>query len=320
MMTSDAVLLVDLRRYERGDQTTRAAVVDAVMRSLASGFVYVSHDLSEGLIDDAYGMLQRFFACDGVTKQSFVAPGSFGQTGYTGLLVETAATSDVADWKEMLNWSSDIANDHPLRRRYPHRYMTQVLPESAVPGISDLLNRFHVALFDVQRRFLRIIAEGLRCDPYLFDAMLTHGPTLSRAIHYPSMQQAPDAQHVWAGAHADINLITALPRATAPGLQLQTATGWEDVVAPPHTAIINSGMMLEHLTNGLIPAGVHRVVSESGNVGERHSVVQFCHPTPWTVLAPLASCITDERPQRYAAISAADRLDDVLWQINLTDG
>jgi isopenicillin N synthase-like dioxygenase len=317
---TDSVLLVDLPRYERGDRLTRGATVEAVMRSLVSGFVYVAHDLSEGLIDDAYGMLQRFFACDLPTKQRFVAPGSFGQTGYTGLLVETAATSDVPDWKEMLNWSSSIAADHPLRTRYPHRYMEQVVPESAVPGITAVLNRFHVELFDVQRRFLRIIAEGLKCDAHLFDAMLTHGPTLSRAIHYPSMQQAPDAQHVWAGAHADINLITALPRATAPGLQLQTADGWQDVIAPAQTAIINTGIMLEQLTNGLVAAGIHRVVSEAGNVGDRHSVVQFCHPTPWTILSPLASCVTPENPQRFAAMSAADRLDEVLWQINLTDG
>jgi hypothetical protein len=33
------------------------------------------------------------------------------------------------------------------------------------------------------------------------------------------MGEMPDDGHVWAGAHGDINLITALPRATAPGLR-----------------------------------------------------------------------------------------------------
>ena len=31
------------------------------MRSLATGFVYVAHDLAEGLIDEAYGQLEAFF-------------------------------------------------------------------------------------------------------------------------------------------------------------------------------------------------------------------------------------------------------------------
>ena len=127
------------------------------------------------------------------------------------------------------------------------------------------------------------------------------------------MAEAPDAGHVWAGEHADINLITALPRATAPGLQVKTDDGWVDAVAPEGKVIINTGMMLEVLSNGVIPPGVHRVVASPGYEGERYSVVQFCHPTPWT------SCCTADTPQRYGAIEAGDKLDEVLYEINLVE-
>jgi isopenicillin N synthase-like dioxygenase len=313
------ILDVDLIHYERGDLIERAAVVDGVRKSLGNGFVYVAHDLSEGLIDDAYGMLEQFFSLAPEVKQSFVAPGSFGQTGYTGLLVETAASAEVPDWKEMLNWGRTVPEGHPLRRKYPHRYMDQVLPESAVPGITKVLEEFHDRLFDVQRRFLRIVAEALGADESMFEGMLGDGPTLSRAIHYPSMADAPGGEHVWAGDHGDINLITALPRATARGLQLKTHDGWQDVVAPEGQAVINSGMMLEQLSNGLIPTGLHRVVADASQPGDRYSVVQFCHPTPWTVLAPLASCCTEDTPQRFGAIEAGNKLDEVLYQINLAE-
>jgi isopenicillin N synthase-like dioxygenase len=253
------------------------------------------------------------------TKAEFVVPGSHGQTGYTGLLVETAASADVPDWKEMVNWGRTVPAGHPLRRKYPHRYMDQVLPESAVPGITDVLGTFHDRLFDLQRRFLRIIAVGIGCHEAFFERMLVDGPTLSRAIRYPAMEEAPGSQHVWAGGHGDINLITALPRATARGLQVETADGWVDAVAPAGRAIINTGMMLEQLTNGVIPTGIHRVVAEEGQVGERYSVVQFCHPTPWTILAPVATCVGPEHPQRFEAIEAGDRLDQVLYDINLVE-
>jgi isopenicillin N synthase-like dioxygenase len=249
------ILDVDLLAFERGDRAARAAVVDGVRRSLVTGFVYTSHDLSEALLDDAYGMLAAFFECPAEEKATYVAAGSHGQTGYTGLLVETAATSDHADWKEMLNWGRDIPAGHPLRRRYPHRYMDQVLPEAAVPGISAVLNAFHDRTFDLQRRFLRVIALGIGCAEDFFDRMLTSGPTLTRAIHYPAMQASPGADHVWAAEHGDINLITALPRATARGLQVQTADGWIDAVPPEGKVVINTGMMLEQLTNGVIPTG-----------------------------------------------------------------
>ena len=59
---------------------------------------------------------------------------------------------------------------------------------------------------------------------------------------------------------------------------------WVDAVPPAGQVIINTGMMLERLTNGVIPTGIHRVVAAPGYTGERYSVVQFCHPTPWTLL------------------------------------
>ena len=37
----------------------------------------------------------------------------------------------------MLNWASPIAAGHPLRRKFPVAYPKQVLPEPAVPGITD---------------------------------------------------------------------------------------------------------------------------------------------------------------------------------------
>ena len=58
---SDQILDVDLLAFERGDAAARRAVVDGVMRSLRTGFVYTSHDLSESLLDEAYGMLREFF-------------------------------------------------------------------------------------------------------------------------------------------------------------------------------------------------------------------------------------------------------------------
>ncbi|MGE3621377.1 MAG: isopenicillin N synthase family dioxygenase [Acidimicrobiia bacterium] len=313
------ILDVDLLAFERGDARARRAVVDGVRRSLATGFVYTSHDLPEEVIDQAYAALEAFFGLPVEEKQRYVAAGSHGQTGYTGLLVETAAGSEVPDWKEMLNWGDEVPAGHPLRRRYPHRYMDQVLPEASVPGITEVLMLFHRRIFDLQRRFLRVIALGLGAHEELFDGMLRDGSTLTRAIRYPAMAEAPGEGHVWAGEHGDINLVTALPRATAPGLQVRTEDGWIDAVAPEGRVIVNTGMMLEQLSNGVIPTGIHRVVADSGQPGERYSVVQFCHPTPWTILAPLPSCCGPDNPQRFGAIEAGDRLDEVLYQINLVE-
>ncbi|MFY8149893.1 MAG: isopenicillin N synthase family dioxygenase [Prochlorococcaceae cyanobacterium] len=313
------ILEVDLLRFERGDAAARRAVVDGVRRSLATGFVYSTSDLSDALLDTAYGMLERFFSLAPAEKERFRAPGSHGQTGYTGLLVETAAGSAQPDWKEMLNWGTPPPPAHPLRRRYPHLYPDPVLPEAVVPGITVVLQHFHRDLADLQRRFLRVIALAIGCGESFFEEIVQDAPTLSRALRYPPMAEAPGAGVVWAAAHGDINLLTALPRATAAGLQVEVQGRWVEAQPPPGRVILNSGLMLERLSNGLIQAGWHRVVAPAEAAGARLSVVQFCHARPWTILAPVPSCCTTENPPRHAGVPAADALEEVLYRINLLE-
>ncbi len=310
---------VDLLAFESGNDIQRRSIVDGVMKSLETGFVYSAHDISQNFLDDVYGKLEQFFALSQELKESAIADGANGQRGYTGLLVETAAISEIPDWKEMLNWGKDVPEGHPLRNRYPHRFHDNVFPENLIPGITETLERFHEEVLGLQMRFLRIIALGLECNESFFDRCVPGGATLSRAIHYPEMESAPSQSHVWAEEHGDINLLTALPRSTAKGLQIKTEDGWIDASPPDDHLIVNTGIMLEHLSNGVIPTGIHRVVADPGQTGDRLSIVQFCHPAPWTILSPLPSCISPERPQKFAPISAADRLDQVLWEINLLE-
>jgi isopenicillin N synthase-like dioxygenase len=180
-----------------------------------------------------------------------------------------------------------------------------------------VLERFHAALADLQRRFLRVIALGMGCAETFFEEMVHEAPTLTRAIRYPPMAAAPAAGHLWAAPHADINLITALPRATAAGLEVEVNGRWQAAAPPEGRVILNTGLMLERLSNGTIPAGWHRVVAPAGASGERHSVVQFCHARPSTILAPVPSCCTAVNPQRWAGVRAAEALEEVLYRINL---
>ncbi len=343
------ILDVDLLAFESGSQAQRNAATDGVMRSLTTGFVYARSDLPEQLLDETYEILARFFALDADTKANYNDPAAQGARGYTGLLVETAAISDTPDWKEMLNWGEQLPPGHPLAKSYPGRYLPAILPrdeDTGIAGSAEVLSEFHRLLVQLQTRFLRLIAVGIGAHENYFDAMVHQGSHLTRAIRYPPMAQAPQSDggegtpHRWAEEHGDINLITALPRATAKGLQVlvgsevSTDSGesdgggktagrvgghWVDAAPPPGYAIINTGILLEHVTNGLIPVGWHRVVADEKQTEDRLSVVQFCHPTPGTILAPVPSTITADRPCRFSAISAEDRLLQVLWEINMLD-
>ncbi len=333
------ILDVDLLAFETGSDAQRRAVTDGVMRSLTTGFVYTRSDLPEQLLDETYEILKRFFALDAEVKSTYHDSTSNGARGYTGVLVETAAISDTADWKEMLNWGEQLPAGHPLAKQYPGRYLEAILPrdeDTGITGSAEALTEFHNLLVRLQTRFLRIVALGIGAHENYFDSMLNHGSHLTRAIRYPPMSQAPagndgSTPHRWAEEHGDINLITALPRSTAKGLQVLVGSQgedengrriggkWVDAAPPDDYVIINSGILIEHITNGLIPVGWHRVVADEAQTEDRLSVVQFCHPTPGTILAPVPSTITPERPCRFSALSAEDRLLQVLWEINMLD-
>ncbi|MEZ5255588.1 MAG: hypothetical protein R2705_01435 [Ilumatobacteraceae bacterium] len=90
----------------------------------------------------------------------------------------------------MLNWGRVPVRASPAGE-VPCAYPEQVLPEAQVPGISELLYRFHDSIQDLQRRVLRIVADGLGAHEDFFEEMLRDGPTLTRAIRYPSMAEAP---------------------------------------------------------------------------------------------------------------------------------
>ena len=130
---SDNILEVDLLAFESGDGERARAVVDGLMTSLETGFVYVKHDLSEDLIDSAYGMLEEFFTAEREVKEQFVAPGTHGQTGYTGLLVETAATAEAP------------VVEHLGETPAGHLSKVYVLAESRGTGLAEALVRDGVA-------------------------------------------------------------------------------------------------------------------------------------------------------------------------------
>ena len=314
---TDRILDVDLLAFETGGPAARRAVVDGVRRSLETGFVYSSHDIGEDLLDEAYGLLAAFFALPAERKQKWTVPEAHGATGYTGVAVERAVGALTPDWKEMLNWSPPLPTGHPLRQAFPAQYPDQVLPEADIPGITVALEALHRGLLDLQTRVLRIVALGLGVSETFFDDMLLYGSTLNRAIRYPPISEAVEPGASWAAEHADINLITALPRASAPGLQVRTVDGWVPASPPSGRVILNTGLMLERLTNGRVPSGWHRVVADPAERVERLSVVQFCHPSGWTVLDPIAGTVDAEHPQRYAGIRAGDLLARVVWDLGL---
>ncbi len=112
--------------------------------------------------------------------------------------------------------------------------------------------------------------------------------TLLRILHYPPMTGNEEPGAIRAAAHEDINLLTILPAANEPGLQVKTLEGeWLDVPCDFGNLIINIGDMLQEASGGYFPSTTHRVINPTGERQEksRISLPLFLHAKPDVVLS-----------------------------------
>ena len=112
--------------------------------------------------------------------------------------------------------------------------------------------------------------------------------TLLRVLHYPPLTGDEEPGAVRAAAHGDINLLTILPAATEPGLQVLGKEGdWHDVPCDFGLLIVNIGDMLEEASGKYYPSTVHRVLNPTGEAAKksRISLPLFLHPRRDVVLS-----------------------------------
>jgi isopenicillin N synthase-like dioxygenase len=131
--------------------------------------------------------------------------------------------------------------------------------------------------------------------------------TLLRVAHYPPVTGGEPAGAVRAAAHEDINLLTVLPAADRPGLQLLGRDGsWYEVPADPGSIVINAGDMLRLATSGYYPSTTHRVVNPEGAeaLRSRVSTPLFLEPADDVELAPgvTAFAFLSERLRRIRGV------------------
>ncbi|MDM7861498.1 2OG-Fe(II) oxygenase family protein [Alteromonas sp. ASW11-36] len=114
------------------------------------------------------------------------------------------------------------------------------------------------------------------------------GQTLLRVLHYPPLDGSEEPDAIRAAAHEDINLLTILPAANEPGLQVKGKDGnWIDVPCDFGNLIVNIGDMLQEASGGYFPSTTHRVINPEGSdqTRSRISLPLFLHPRPDVVLS-----------------------------------
>ena len=254
------------------DYRSPTAAADFAAGLKEIGFAVISnHPISQPLIDEAYQVWYDFFKSN--AKHDF----TFDPKTHDGYISteksETAKGYDKKDLKE-----------------FYHYYRGQRCPQSCVK-ITDQLSKELIAMAETLLTWLEANAPRdirAKFSVPLSSMIKDSNKTLFRLIHYPPLTGNEPDGAIRAAAHADIDLLTLLPAATAKGLQVKDANGnWLDVPINPGWIIVNAGDMLQECSGHYYPSTIHRVLNPVGDAAKesRLSMPLFLHPRLDVVLS-----------------------------------
>ena len=286
-MSKFTIPTVSLKDYLSNDETRKKKFIETVGMALSEiGFFALSdHSLSDEEISNAYKKSQEFFNLSDQTKHSYVIPGIQGQRGFTAFGVEHAKNHDAPDLKEFWHIGQEIS-----KPKYTERYPENVWPAETV-GFKETMLEVYDKLQNCALSILEACALYIGEDEKRISETAVEGNSILRLIHYPALEADRNPSAVRAAAHEDINLITLLIDATSSGLELLDRNGhWMPVITPKNCIIVDSGDMLQNLTNGFYKATTHRVVNPDNSKDARFSMPFFVHARS-EVPKPIESCI-----------------------------
>ena len=277
-------------------------------------FALINHGIAREIIDETYRQCDAFFDLPEATKRTYLRPEMGHQRGYTAFGIEHAKDNPAPDLKEF--WQTG--------RPYPSDGTVPTYPDNLWPtdDVKDFQSSTE-SLFTAMETLSTSLLEA--CSIYLghpatwLPEMAEHGNTIMRMIHYPPLDDSMPEGAVRSAAHEDINFITLLVTATADGLEVMDHDGtWIQVKGDQDAIIVDSGDMLQHLTNGLFQSTTHRVVNPKDSNQRRYSMPMFVHPRNEIDLTPRNEFIEQTGGvAKYTSIQAGDFLQQRLKEIGL---
>ncbi len=258
-----------------------------------TGFgVLKNHPIAESTVTGIYENWSGFF--NGTEKDNFI----FDPEKYDGFfpcaLAETAKGHSVRDIKEYFHFYPWGRCPEHLKTELDNYYA------STVEFASTLLAW-------VERQTPVEVSSNFN-EP-LSNMIKGSDQSLLRVLHYPPISDDVEPGAIRAGAHEDINLLTLLPAANEPGLQVKAKDGsWLDVPCDFGNLIINIGDMLQEASGGYFPSTTHRVINPEGHDCRRAriSLPLFLHPRPDVVLSERHTAGTYLQ-ERLAELRSSDK-------------
>ncbi len=296
--------LLDVGPYlagEPGALEQLAADVKWIQENLGF-FAIVNHGIPQSLIDESFRQTAKLFEISMEEKNRHRV--GFHHQGYlppkSSILKSTAIMEKIAvntkkdtnaAWLFMRNRSAD---DPKVLANVRHRGLNQ-WPDS-LPDFKKTLHAYQLAMEQLSLKLLPIYARALGLPADYFAPMFKAPEYYQRCAYYHPEEKMEEGQYALA-PHSDGSFLTLLPMTPVVGLQVMTPSKeWLKVSYVEGALIVNTGQVLNRLSNDRFIATPHRVVNPPT---KRYAMTFFFYPDDDASVAPIKECMAPGEKAKY---------------------
>lgn len=278
-----------------------------------TGFLQlVGTGLEPHLVDNAFLASASFFAQADGEKRRLAYQSAEENFGYQAVGEERLNANAAPDAKETFTMRN-LAHACWAEDRWP------------AGDFRPTIEAFHTAAMALGQRLMQRLARVLgEPDPFFSNTVTGENTTL-RLLHYPARDTATTAPThnnpdvFGAGAHTDYGLLTLLFQRDVSGLQVLSADDtWLDIPPRKDAVVVNCGDLLERWSNGRYRSTLHRVKRMPPGQS-RLSIALFIDPDSQTLVAPLPSCVSADRPAIFPPITAGEHVQNRIRASHLLE-
>ncbi|KAL6622762.1 hypothetical protein ACP70R_032641 [Stipagrostis hirtigluma subsp. patula] len=277
--TSAVVSLPVIDMFGSRDDVRRA-ILDAGKE--LGFFQVVNHGVPEEVMRDMLAVGEEFFQLPAADKAEFYSEDRGKPSRlFSGTSFDTGGEEYRRDCLRLSCTApiSDSTKDWPNKPR----------------RLREIVEKYIMLARGVGMEVLRLLCEGLGLQLDYFEGDLSGGALILEINHYPSCRKP--SMTLGLPPHCDRDLITVLLPGPVHGLEVKYKGDWIRVKPMPNAFVVNFGLQLEVVTNGMLKSIEHRVMTNT--ILARTSISTFIQPTEDCLVGPAEEFLGEDNPPHY---------------------